>query len=257
VAERRGRGTTAARVRRTAAVVGALAAWQLLATTANSPLLPTLDDTIRRLVNDTAAGLVTEHAVTTVTRGFIGFGLALAIGVLLGVLMGRSRTAEAMFEPVLGATYAIPKLALFPIFILLFGFGGPSKIALVALECAYPIAYNTYEGVRSTSKQLVWVARNAGAGRLATSAIMLRSALPAILAGVRIALPIMLVIMTVTELLGESRGLGFLIRSAGANFEPDGALAIVLLLGVLGFVLDRLIVALTRVLVFWQKGARA
>lgn len=243
------------RLRRILAVVGAFGVWQLLAVRSDSALFPTVDVVVERLFDDIESGLIWRHARVTLLRGGIGFALAVVVGVALGVLMARSRLVEAALEPLLAATYPVPKLALYPIFILWLGLGAGSKIALVALECVYPMAYNTYAGVRSVSKDQMWAALNAGASRTRIiRSVVLRSALPSILAGIRIALPIALVVIVVTELIGESLGLGFLIRSAGTRFQPQGALAVILLLAIIGFVLDRLTVLAIRVFAFWEKG---
>ncbi|UUZ60285.1 ABC transporter permease subunit [Nocardioides sp. B-3] len=149
----------------------------------------------------------------------------------------------------------MPKLALYPVFILTFGLGTLPVIVLVALECMYPIAYNTMQGVQSTNKELVRAAANADAGWVRTFwAVQVPSALPAVLTGLRIAVPIMVVVTVVVEMLGQSRGLGYMIRDAGRNFEPSQALGVILLLGVLGTVLDQLIQFATRKIVFWEAN---
>lgn len=243
------------RLRRVLAVIGAFALWQILSVRAESPLMPTLGTVVERLIDDIESGLIWRHAQVTLLRGGIGFALAIALGVAIGILMARSRLVEAALEPLLAATYPVPKLALYPIFILWLGLGASSKVALVALECLYPIAYNTYSGARNVNKTQMWAAMNAGASRVRVIwSVVLKSSLPSILAGIRIALPIALVVMVVTELIGESLGLGYLIRSAGTRFQPEGALAVVLLLGIFGFILDRLTVLATRTLAFWEKG---
>jgi NitT/TauT family transport system permease protein len=244
-------------IRRLLAIVGAFVLWQILSLRAESPLMPTFDSVVERLLADIESGLIWRHAQVTLLRGGIGFAIAIIAGVTLGILMARNRLVEAAIEPLLAATYPVPKLALYPIFILWLGLGAESKIALVALECLYPIAYNTYAGARGVNKTQMWAAMNAGAGRLRIVwSVVLKSSLPSILAGIRIALPLALVVMVVTELIGESLGLGYLIRSAGTRFQPEGALAVVLLLGIIGFVFDRLTVLATRVFAFWERGTR-
>lgn len=242
---------------RVLAVATAFALWELTARASDSALMPTVGAIVDRLVDDVRAGTVWFHAKLTLGRGLTGFALAIVSGIALGVLMARNRWVEAAIEPILAATYPVPKLALYPVFLFTFGIGTASKVAIVALECLYPIAYSTYQGARSIDRDLVRAAANAGAGRWRTTrSVVLPGALPSIMAGIRTAMPIMLVLIVVTELLGESRGLGFLIRFAGSNFEPEGALAIVLLLGLLGFAFDRLVVLATRLLVFWEPGVR-
>lgn len=243
-------------LRRALAVAAAFGIWQGLALRSTSPLLPGVDTVVQRLLDDIGSGLIWRHAQVTLLRGGIGFGLAIVAGIGLGVLMARNRVVEAAIEPLLASTYPVPKLALYPIFLLWLGLGAQSKVALVALECLYPIAYNTYAGARAVNKSQMWAAMNAGASRLRIVwSIVLKSSLPSILAGIRIALPIAMVVMVVTELIGESLGLGYLIRSAGTRFQPEGALAVVLLLGIFGFIVDRLTVFATRKLAFWETEA--
>jgi ABC-type nitrate/sulfonate/bicarbonate transport system permease component len=237
-----------------AAPLAVLATWEVTALIADDRLFPTPDVVIDTLVERLTDGDLLTHAQVTFERGFTGLAIAIAIGIALGVAMGRSRVLAAMLEPLMAATYPVPKIALYPLFILAFGFGAGAKIALVALECAYPIAYNTFAGIQGIRRQYFLVAMNVEAGRWERVKLAIRAATPSVLAGVRIAIPIMLVIITVTELLGESVGLGFLIQDAGSSFDAAGGLAVVLFLGICGFVFDRLIVAATRVLAFWQRG---
>jgi ABC-type nitrate/sulfonate/bicarbonate transport system permease component len=234
--------------------IALFATWEIAALIADDRLFPTPDVVIEALVEDLTQGDLLANAQVTFQRGFTGLGIAIVLGVALGVAMGRSRVLAAMLEPILAATYPVPKLALYPLFVLAFGFGAGSKIALVALECAYPIAYNTFSGVQGIRRQFFLVAQNVEAGRWERAKLAMRAATPSVLAGVRIAAPIMLVVITVTELLGESVGLGFLIQDAGSSFDAAGGLAVILFLGICGFALDRLIVALTRILAFWERG---
>jgi ABC-type nitrate/sulfonate/bicarbonate transport system permease component len=249
-------GTSGARtrLRRLAAVVAPFVVWDIMARMADSRLLPTPLRVVERLWEDIASGTIWFHAKVTLLNGAIGLAIAIVVGISFGALLARSRYAEAVFEPILAAFYPVPKLALYPLLILFLGFGPAAKITLVALECAYPITYNTYAGVQSIRRQYFWVARNVGASRWAMFNVMLRGATPPIMASLRMAAPIMLVIVVVTELIGESRGLGFLVRQAGTNFQPARALGVILLLGIIGFVLDRIILALTRRFAFWAKG---
>lgn len=243
-------------LRRFVAIVGFFALWHVASLVAANVLFPTPALVVQTLGDMVREGLLLSNARVTFTRAFLGLAIAIVVGIALGVAMARSRVVEAVVEPFLAAFYPVPKLALYPLLILVLGFGAGSKVALVAMECAYPIAYNTYAGVQGIRKQYFWVARNVGASRWATTVMSMRAASPSVLAGLRIALPVMLVVIVVTELLGESVGLGFLIRQAGTDFEPQRALAVILFLGAVGFVLDRLLALLTRRIVFWQNGVQ-
>jgi ABC-type nitrate/sulfonate/bicarbonate transport system permease component len=252
-AARKRRGL-ASRLRRVAAVVLPFILWQLAAESAQNRLVPPPTLVFETLWDAIESGLIWDHGKITFARGLVGLGIAIAAGLAIGFAMARSRWVDAALHPTITALYPVPKLALFPVFILILGFGAWSKIALVALECAYPVIYNTYDGVQRTQRSFLWVARNVGAGRWERAKMFMRAATPSVMAALRMAVPIMLVVMVVTEFLGESRGLGYLIRRAGTEFEPESALAVILLLGIIGFVLDRLVVFLTRRLAFWERG---
>lgn len=241
--------------RRAAAVTATFALWELASRIADNRLLPGPVSVIARLVDLTVGGQLAFHGQLTLQRGALGLAIAVVLGLVLGIALGRSRVVEATLEPFLAATYPIPKLALYPLMIVALGFGGASKVAMVALECSYPIAMTVHAGVRAIDPRYFWLLRNVEGGRRHAIALVLRAATPAVFASLRVALPISLVIMTVTELIGESRGLGFLIRSAGTNFRPADALAVILALGIIGFVLDRALVLLGDRLAFWARRA--
>ena len=95
--------------------------------------------------------------------------LALIVGVVLGTAMARSRLIEALIEPLFVFSYPIPKIALYPVFIFVFGLGTESKVALVFLECLYPIVIHVHAGMRSADRVLIWAARNMGASRARSS----------------------------------------------------------------------------------------
>jgi NitT/TauT family transport system permease protein len=239
---RRPREVTVRRLRRVAVVVLTFVAWDLVAAAAQSRLLPgplAVAQTLGRALSD---GTIWFHAQLTFQRGLIGLAIAVVGGVVFGVLLARVRWMDAALEPLVAATYPVPKLALYPLLILVLGFGAGSKIAMVALECAYPIILTTYAATQAIDKHYFWLARNVEAGVLARFRVIVRATTPAMVASLRMATPIMLVIMVVTEMLGESRGLGYLIRRAGTDFDPMTAMAVILLLAIIGFVLDRLIV---------------
>ncbi|MDV6012005.1 ABC transporter permease [Haloechinothrix sp. LS1_15] len=242
-------------LRRLLGIALLLAVWEFVAVTSGARLMPTLSEIGTRVVFDIQTGALWFHARITLGLAFAGLLIAIVVGCAIGILMARSRWAEAMLQPILGATYPIPRLALYPILILVFGLGAAPKVTLVALECLYPMALGTYVGARAVTKDQLWLARNIGAGWFRTLRdVIVPAALPAMLTGLRAAAPIMLIVIVVTEMIGESRGLGYMLMLARANFEPDGVLAVVAVLGVLGFAFDRLIALLTRVLVFWERG---
>lgn len=247
----------AAFARRMLGLVLLVAAWELFARLSDNRLAPTTLNIIDQLSDLISSGDLWFHGRLTLMRAFMGLALAIVFGVTIGMAMARSRWVEAALEPMLSGLYSIPKISLYPVMIAAFGLGGTAKVWQVALECTFPILFNTFAGARAVDKNYLWFARNVGVGRMRVlKDILFPTALPSILTGIRIATPIMLIVITVTELIGESRGLGFLISDSQANFRPDRAMAVVVVLGVLGFVLDRINVWLGRTLVFWEKGVK-
>jgi ABC-type nitrate/sulfonate/bicarbonate transport system permease component len=191
---------------------------------------------------------------TTLYRAFGGFAAAALAGVLLGMLMGRSAFVAAMLDPLFSGTYAVPKLALFPIFIFIFGLGSLSKIALIFLECLYPMTIITYHGSRSVNRVLLWSASNMGASRWRTlMRVVLPATLPYIFAALRVALPVALIVAIITEMISSVDGLGYLVTYSLSSLRTDRMLALVVVISLLGLALDRALVVLRNRLVYWEK----
>jgi NitT/TauT family transport system permease protein len=191
---------------------------------------------------------------TSLTRALGGFGLAAAVGVTLGMLMGRSKLVAEILDPFFSGTYAVPKLALFPIFIFVFGIGSLSKVALVFLECLYPIVIMTYAGARDVPEKLLWSARNMGASR---AAILRRVVIPAttpfIFAGFRVAVPVAMIVVVITEMVSSADGLGYQVIYALSSLRTDRMLAVVVVIAALGYLLDKAVVLARDRLIYWEK----
>lgn len=252
-----------AAARRTAAVLYPLVIlavlWEVLSRTGlvSPRLMPSLGVIGAAFLKGVWSGEIIHHASVSLMRALSGFGIAIVAGILLGVFMARIRWFEQLVEPIFSFGYPVPKIALYPVFILILGFGSPSKIALIALECSFPIAVNTYFGIRAVAPRLIWSANNMGASPFRTFfRVLLPAALPSIMSGIRVALPLSLVVVIVTEMIGESVGLGYYISYASASFMYASSYAGVIAVAIMGFVLDRIVVAIRNRLVFWEpKGA--
>jgi NitT/TauT family transport system permease protein len=194
------------------------------------------------------------EAWVSLHRALGGFALAALAGVVVGMLMGRSAFVAGLLDPLFSGTYAVPKLALFPIFIFVFGIGSLSKVALVFLECLYPIVIITCHGARNVNRVLIWSAQNAGASR---AEILRRVVLPAtapfIFAGFRVALPVALIVVVVTEMISSADGLGYQVIYALSSLKTDRMLAVVVAIALLGWLLDKTLVVLHDRLVYWEK----
>jgi NitT/TauT family transport system permease protein len=243
-------------LRRGALLAVALLAWEACAR--SGAFHPILFPTLASIGRELASLLVRPDAIgeawQSLSRALSGFGLAAALGVLAGVAMGRSRLVAGLLDPLLSGTYPIPKIALFPIFIFAFGIGSLSKVALIFLECLYPIVVNTYAGTRAVNRVLLWSAANMGATRGQTlRKIVVPAAAPYIFAGFRVALPIAMIVVVITEMIASADGLGYLAMYSLSSLRTDRMLAVVVIIALLGLGLDRLLVLLRDRLVFWEK----
>lgn len=217
-------------------------------------LLPSLSVIGEQLWRYLANGELLVQAQVTLYRAFAGFVLALIGGVLIGTIMARSRLMSRLIEPIFYFGYPIPKIALYPVFIFVFGLGTGSTIALIFLECVYPITIHVHAGMRSADRVLVWAARSMGASQAQVFwRVLVPAALPIFFTGLRIALPVALIITLVTEIIGESRGLGYFITYASASFQYARGMAAFVIIAVIGFALDRVLQLVRRRVVFWQN----
>jgi NitT/TauT family transport system permease protein len=191
---------------------------------------------------------------TSLYRALGGFAAAALVGIFLGILMGRSKTIAGLLDPLFSGTYAVPKLALFPIFIFVFGIGSLSKVALVFLECLYPIVIMSYAGSRSVDRALLWSARNMGASRAdILRRVVIPATAPFIFAGFRVAVPVAMIVVVITEMVSSADGLGYLVIYALSSLRTDRMLAVVVVIALLGYALDKAVVLARDRLIYWEK----
>ena len=217
-------------------------------------LFPSLESIFRELRLFFTRTEMLSEVLVSLERALGGFALAAAAGILLGLLMGRSKLVAGLLDPLFSGTYAVPKLALFPIFIFVFGIGSLSKVALVFLECLYPIVVMTYAGAREVNRALLWSAQNMGASR---AAILRRVVIPAtapfIFAGFRVAVPVAMIVVVITEMVASADGLGYQVIYAMSSLRTDRMLAVVVVIAALGYALDKAVVLLRDRLIYWEK----
>ena len=195
-----------------------------------------------------------HEAWVSLYRALGGFALAAAVGIFAGILMGRSRLVAGLLDPLFSGTYAVPKLALFPIFIFVFGIGSLSKVALVFLECLYPIVIMSYHGARSVNRVLLWSAQNMGASRGETlRRVVIPATAPFIFAGFRVAVPVAMIVVVITEMVSSADGLGYLVIYSLSSLRTDRMLAVVVAIALLGYLLDKAVVLARDRLIYWEK----
>lgn len=237
-------------------IVVALVAWEAFARfgAENSRLFPGLGAIAEQTMIMLRGHQLGPHLGASMTRVALGFGLAAVIGVPLGVLMGRSPRLGGTIEPLFSLGYPVPRIALYPIAVFMFGIGHFSKVILVALECLYPIAIQTYYGTRSVNRLYVWSARNMGATPAQVFwRVIAPAAAPHVFSGLRIALPIAFIVTVLTEMVSSTEGLGWLILYASASLVQARVFASVVIVAVIGFAVDRALALVRNRLIFWER----
>jgi ABC-type nitrate/sulfonate/bicarbonate transport system permease component len=196
-------------------------------------------------------------ALPSVLRLLAGFSLAGVLGIALGVLIGSSPGLRAFSEPVLEFFRAIPPPVLVPVLILFAGIDSTMKVAVIISGCIWPILLNTVEGVRAVDPVLADTCRSYGIrGGTRVRTLVLRSASPQIMAGLRQALSIAIILMVISEMFAASSGLGFTIVQFQRGFAIPEMWTGIVLLGLLGFGLAMVFGVVERRVLSWYLGLR-
>jgi ABC-type nitrate/sulfonate/bicarbonate transport system permease component len=200
------------------------------------------------------SGELISNGTSSLWRASAGLGLAIGVGGPLGISMAWWRPVNAALGPLVEMFYPMPKSALIPVTVLWLGFGDGSKILLIFLGCMLPVTIGAFNGARGSDQALVWSARSMGASRLLMLwDVVVPSALPEILNGIRTALALAFILLVSSELIVAREGLGYLIGYLGANGTYDAMFAVVLTVAFLGFAADRAYQALVERLLLWRE----
>lgn len=185
------------------------------------------------------SGDLLTHLRASLVRIFAGFLVGAIPGLVLGLIMGASRIVRAALHPVLASTYPIPKLAIFPLMLLIFGLGESSKIALISVGVFYLVLFNTVTGVLGIPRIYFDVARDSGASRWRTFwSIALPGASPNIFTGLRLGIGMALLLIVAAEMVGAREGVGFLVWWSWQTFSIELMYSGLILLALLGFLLS-------------------
>ncbi|MFI6350088.1 ABC transporter permease [Streptomyces sp. NPDC050560] len=207
-------------------------------------------------------GLITQGDMwsdlgATLYRAVLGLLIGAALGLVIGVLMGESKWVAHLLEPLISFAFPMPKLALLPLLIVVFGIGQTSLLVMVVLGAFFPMVVNTYAGVTGVSRVLLWNARTLGANKLQQlRTVVVFAALPHILSGIRVATGVAFLLVVAAEMISANDGLGYLIIFSQRNYRPDLVIAGILATAALGFVIDRLVSYASARLLAWQDSAR-
>ncbi|GAA2819707.1 ABC transporter permease [Saccharopolyspora taberi] len=238
---------------------GAIVAWEVLTRLAASPFFPPPTEIATTAVTTWFTGeTVSRDVLASLGRIAAGWLIAVVLGVGVGTALGRSRTAMDYAGPVLAFVRAVPPPVLVPVFIVLLGIGAQMQISVIVFGVVWPILLNTVDGVRSVDQVKVDTARSFGiSGPQWVLGVVLPAALPKIFAGLRVSLSLALVLMVVSELVGSTNGIGYQLVFRQRQFDLPGMWVGIVLLGVLGYALNTILLAVERRALSWQPTRTA
>ncbi|MFG2331045.1 ABC transporter permease [Streptomyces sp. NPDC048604] len=200
-----------------------------------------------------ADGQLADNTYASLVRSFSGFGLALAVAVPLGLLIGWYRPLADLLGPLLEVFRNTAALALLPVFVLLLGIGETSKISIVVYACTWPILLNTISAVRHVDPTLLKLAKSMdlSAPRLFQK-VVLPSAVPVMFTGIRLAGAVSILVLVAAEMIGAKAGLGYLINASQYNFAIPQMYAGIITISAIGVTFNQLLVAVERRLSSWR-----
>ncbi|MBI4590615.1 MAG: ABC transporter permease [Candidatus Rokubacteria bacterium] len=240
---------------RALSLVGLVLLWELLARIGWVPrlFLPAPSDVVSEAVEMVVSGELFIHLGSSLVRLALGFAIGALAGIGVGVAVGFFSLAEAVGTPVIAATFPIPKIALLPLLILWLGIGEPSKVAVIALGVFFPMAINTFTGVRHADPLLVKAAVSFGAGRWSViRKVMLPSALPMIFAGLKLGAGTALLLLVAAEMIAVESGVGFLILHASNLMATTKLMVGIVVLSLLGVLSHWFLNWMERAVIPWR-----
>lgn len=217
-------------------------------------LLPSIGVVSTRIFEDVITGRFFENLVLTVYRALIGFSLSAMVGITIGILISQVRIVRWFFDPVVSLFLPMPKVALIPIFILWFDLFDVSKVMMVMVSTMFTVIIATWSGTRSVERELLWSARSLGASERAVLVqVILPGALPQIITGLQITLPVSMIVTLVTEMAMGGGGLGDALLQAARYADSPGVFAGVLEIAATGFCIIKVMDIARRRLLRWHQ----
>jgi len=201
------------------------------------------------------SGTLLYHLQISTLRAMTGFALGASIGLLLGIAVGFFRPMEKSVDPSVQMIRTIPHLAITPLFVLWFGIGETSKILLIAFGAFFPLYINTFLGIRSVDNKLIDVARilNFSTWKKITR-LIIPSAMPNILLGIRLSIGISWLGLVVAEMMGSSKGIGFMINDARQYSQTSVVYVGIIIFAIVGKLSDSLVRYLERHWLKWRDN---
>jgi ABC-type nitrate/sulfonate/bicarbonate transport system permease component len=238
-----------------ASPLGLLLAWELAATTGliDVRFFPAPSAIIAKLIEMARSGELTENVLISLQRIALGFLLGGVPAIVIGIAMGIWRPIRALVDPLIVATYPIPKSSLLPLILLIFGLGEMSKVMMVAIGVFYPMAINATAGVLQINQIYLDVGKSFKASPWDTfRTIALPGALPFIMTGVKLGAGLALILIAIAEMVGAKSGIGYMIWSAWETFAVAKMYVGLFVIALIGFAISLLLNEIERWVIRWK-----
>ncbi len=233
-------------------------AWEVLARSGTfTPFqLPALSAVIEHIWSDGVSGDLWINTTLTLYRALTAFAICAVLGVAIGMAMSRNMLANWFFDPIVSVGFPMPKIAFLPVVILWLGVYDVSKITMACVDAIFPVIAATVIAIDGVEKELIWSARNMGAGkRELLTQIVLPAAFPQIMTGLQVALPLALIVTVVAEMLMGGYGLGGAMMTAARFANSTGVFAGIVEIAVVGYALVKAMSLIRRRLLIWHPEA--
>ncbi len=243
------------RIMSIASPVGLLLAWEIAAQFGmiDVRFFPAPSTIMAALFRMALSGELLEHVLISMQRITLGFLLGGIPAIILGIVMGISRPVRALVDPLIVATYPIPKSSILPFILLIFGLGEMSKVVMVAIGVFFPIAINATAGVLQISPVYLDVGKSFKASRWDIfRTIALPGALPFIMTGVKLGAGLALILIAIAEMVGAKSGIGYMIWSAWETFAVARMYVGLFVIALIGFAISFLLNELERWIIRWK-----
>lgn len=230
--------------------------WELSARTGaiDTRFFPAPTSIVKQAADLTASGELWGHLSASLQRLLWGSLLGGIPALLLGIAMGLYRPVRSAIDPLISATYPVPKSAILPLILLIFGLGEASKIVMVALGVFFPVVINTISGVMQIDKIYLDVGKNFRASRWQTfRTVALPGALPSIMAGIKLGIGMGLILIAIAEMVGAKTGIGFMIWDAWQILSVETMYVGLIVISILGFLLTLILNEIEGFILPWKQ----
>ncbi|HEY9314388.1 ABC transporter permease [Williamsia sp.] len=236
--------------------IALLVAWEVIGRTGSSVYLPPLSKVLDVFFRDWFPGAFRDDLVPSMIRFAAGFVIAAVLGIAIGIVIGSNTTVSEYTSPILEFMRCLPAVAVIPVAVYVFGLGDSMRVAVIVFGAFFPILVNSIQGARSARRERLEVAQMYGLSRFQmVRRVVFPSALPMISAGLRVALPISLIMMVLSEIVGGSNGVGFYMELHQDLFDIPALFSAIIVLGIVGNIVNGCYGLAERKVLVWAQHA--